>query len=106
MSQIIHTNKENFEKAVLNSSVPVLVDFWASWCGPCRAQGSILERWAKNKTEDEVRIVKIDVDEEEELAAKYQVQSIPTLILFKDGEIINKAVGTRQEEELDRLINP
>lgn len=101
---IYHVNKENFERAVLKSPVPVLVDFFATWCGPCRMQGQILERYEKLRSEDEVRLVKIDCDEEQELAGEYQVETIPTLLVFRDGELKARVSGVRRENELDRLI--
>ena len=103
---VIGRNKlaENFEKAVIKSSVPVLVDFFATWCGPCRMQGQILERYEKLHSEEEVRLVKIDCDEEEALAREYKVETIPTLLVFKNGELVERVSGVRREEELDRLL--
>ena len=101
---IYHVNKENFERAVLKSPVPVLVDFFATWCGPCRMQAQILERYEKLHGEDEVRLVKIDCDEEQELAGQYRVETIPTLLVFRKGELTARAPGVRREHELDRLL--
>ena len=101
---IYHVKKENFERAVLKSPVPVLVDFFATWCGPCRMQAQILERYEKLHGEDEVRLVKIDCDEEQELAGQYRVETIPTLLVFRNGELTERVSGVRRENELDRLL--
>ena len=98
----IRITKENFEKEVLSSDQPVLVDFWAAWCGPCRMQGPIVEEMAgESKT---YKVGKIDVDAERELAEKYAITSIPTLIVFKNGEVSAKAVGVQSKEQLKALL--
>ena len=96
MSEVIVT-KLNFDSEVLNSDVPVLVDFWASWCAPCRMLAPILSEIAD---EGNVKVGKINVDEEGELAIKYNVMSIPMVLLFKNGEIVKKSVGYMTKEEL------
>ncbi len=96
---ILHITKENFEKEVLQSKEPVVVDFWASWCGPCKALAPILEE-ADTELAGAVKIAKINIDEEEELAAQFRVMSIPTLLLFKNGEVVNKVVGLIPKEDL------
>lgn len=94
---------ENFKKEVLESDIPVLVDFWAPWCGPCRMQGPILEELEK-EVEGKVKIGKINVDEESDVASEYNVASIPTLILFKNGQIVNQTVGLHSKDELLELL--
>lgn len=96
---ILHITKENFEKEVLKSEVPVVVDFWAAWCGPCKALAPRLEE-ADSQLNAEVKIAKINIDEEEELAAQFRVMSIPTLLLFKNGTPVEKSVGLVSTEEL------
>ncbi len=89
----------NFDELVNNSDKPVLVDFWASWCGPCRALGPVVEE-VGDEMADRLTVLKCNVDEEGELAQKHQIVSIPTLILFKNGEAVNTMVGNRPKAEL------
>ena len=96
---ILHITKENFEKEILKSEVPVVVDFWAAWCGPCKALAPRLEE-ADSRLNSKVKIAKINIDEEEELAAQFRVMSIPTLLLFKNGTPVEKSVGLVSTEEL------
>ncbi|MDE6283469.1 MAG: thioredoxin [Muribaculaceae bacterium] len=88
---------------MINSSKPTLVDFFATWCGPCKMQAPILEK-VKEKVGDAANIVKVDIDKNNELAAKYNVQSVPTLILFKDGEPVWRTVGVQQADLLEGKI--
>ena len=94
----IHINKDNFHKEVLNSDKPVILDFFASWCGPCRMVGPILDEIAEER--EDIKVCKVNVDEEPELASKYQVMSIPTLIVVKDGQIVNQAMGARPKNAI------
>ena len=91
--------KENFENEDLKSEIPVLLDFFATWCGPCKMLSPILEEIAKENA-GKIKVCKVDVDEEGELATAFRVQSIPTLVAFKDGKAINMAVGYRKKEDL------
>ena len=93
----------NFDEEVLKSDKPVLVDFWATWCGPCQMQGPIVEELADEVSD--VVIGKLDVDAEEDIAGRYSIMSIPTVILFKNGEIAAKAVGLQTKDSLLSMIS-
>jgi thioredoxin 1 len=105
MSGVIELTTENFEEQVLKSSKPFLVDFWAGWCGPCRAVSPIVEEIAAEKA-DEISVGKLNIDEQGEIAQQYRVMSIPTLILFKDGEAAAVSIGAASKEELLKRIEP
>ena len=96
--EITKITRDNFEKEVTGSAKPILVDFWGTWCGPCMMQGPVLDEIAAEY--DSIRIGKVNVDEEQALAIRFGVSSIPTLILFKNGEIEKRLVGLRTKDQL------
>lgn len=102
MAEIVIT-KDNFEAEVLKSDIPVLVDFWASWCGPCMMVGPIVSEIAE-ENEGKIKVGKVNVDDQPELAAQFQIASIPTLMVFKDGQPVNTVVGFKPKNELEELF--
>ncbi len=104
MANVMEFNGDNFETEVVNSDVPVLVDFWAPWCGPCKMIGPIIEELA-GEFGDKVKIGKVNVDNNQDLAAKFGIRGIPTVMLFKGGESINSFVGLRPKEDLADALN-
>lgn len=101
MAYVVLTS-ENFEEEVIKSDKPVLVDFWATWCGPCRMIAPIVEQIAEEN--EDIKVCKVDVDDQPELTSSFGIQSIPTLIVFKNGEIVNKAVGARSKEAILEML--
>lgn len=99
---VIHATTDNFEQEVLQAKGAVLVDFWATWCGPCQMVGPIVEQLAEEQSE--VKIVKVDVDQAQEIAGQYGVLSIPTFVLFKDGKEVRREVGALPKAALRKLI--
>lgn len=108
MSELILTD-ENFEQEVLNSKVPVLVDFWAPWCGPCKMQDPIVEELAEEYKDKDIAIGKLNVDQAPKSAGKFQIMSIPTLMIFKDGKPMIQMMGVQDKktlmEKIDKIIS-
>ena len=99
---VLHITKETFENEVLKSDKPVLLDFFADWCGPCKMIAPILDEIAQER--EDIKVCKINVDQEPELAAKYQVMSIPSLFVIKDGEVTNQALGARPKAQILNML--
>lgn len=99
---VIHITKEIFGREVLNSNKPVLLDFFATWCGPCRMVGPVMEEIAEERSD--IKVGKINVDEQPELSAQFQVMSIPMLAVIKDGRIVNQAVGARPKAQILSML--
>lgn len=102
--KVIELTKENFEEKVINSGELTLVDFWAEWCGPCRGVAPIVEQLAEEYKE-RLTVGKVNVDNEEELATQFRIMSIPTIALFKDGEVVDRFVGARSIGEFRKTID-
>ncbi|MDO4529003.1 MAG: thioredoxin [Lachnospiraceae bacterium] len=102
MAEITIT-KENFKQEVLEADKPVLVDFWATWCGPCQMLGPIIAQIAEEQ-EGKIVVGKVNVDEQQELAVKFNVMSIPTLLVFKNGEVVNQGIGFMDKSRVEALL--
>ena len=99
---VINVNKNNFKEEVIESKKPVLLDFWATWCGPCRMVGPIVEEIAQERPD--IKLCKINVDEQDELASAFSIMSIPTLMVVKEGKIVNQTVGARPKESILQML--
>ena len=99
---VINIKKNNFQNEVLNSEMPVLLDFWAPWCGPCRMVGPIVDEIADERVD--IKVGKVNVDEQQELAAQFGVMSIPTLVVMKNGKIVNQVTGARPKAQILAML--
>ncbi|MGI5838902.1 MAG: thioredoxin [bacterium] len=104
MSNLINATDSNFQNEVLEAEKPVLVDFWAPWCGPCRMVGPVVEQIA-GEYQEKMKVVKVNVDDNPQTAAQYGVMSIPTLVVFKDGKAVQKMVGYMPKEQMKSQID-
>ena len=104
MGKALELNELNFDQEVLQSDIPVLVDFWAIWCGPCRMIAPIIEALAEEYA-GKVKVCKVNVDENPNLAARFGIRAIPTLLLFKEGKVVEQLVGVQPKEILESILN-
>lgn len=100
---IMDVNSKNFKQEVLDSELPVLVDFWASWCGPCKMMSPVVEEIA-NEMQGKAKVCKVNIDEEQALAMEYSIMSIPTFLIFKDGKLVNSVIGVQDKQKLVNLL--
>ena len=99
---VIEITKENFETEVINSEKTVLLDFWAVWCGPCRMVAPVVEQIAEERRD--IKVGKVNVDEQQALASQFGIMSIPTLVVMKDGKVVNQVVGARPKEQIEAIL--
>ena len=102
--KVIHVTDDSFQEIVLNSDLPVMVDFWASWCGPCLALTPVIDELAEEMS-DKIKICKLNVDENQKTAMQYGIKGIPTILFFKDGKVVEQSVGLVPKEHLKELIS-
>ncbi len=100
----LHLNEENFDQEVINSEIPVLVDFWAEWCGPCRMVGPVIDSLA-DQYQGKVKIAKLNVDESRDIAVKYNIQSIPTMMIFVKGQVVDGLTGAHSEQNIKNKLD-
>ena len=100
----LHLNEENFEQEVIKSEIPVLVDFWAEWCGPCKMVGPTIEKLSE-EYKGKVKIAKLDVDSNQNIAAKYSIQSIPTMMIFVKGQVVDGMMGAQPESAIKSRLD-
>ena len=100
--KVLHINKDNFHEEVLNSDKPVLLDFFASWCGPCRMVAPILDEIAEER--EDIKVCKVDIDEQPELASQYRIMSVPTLMVLKDGHVVEQSLGAKPKHQILAML--
>jgi thioredoxin 1 len=103
MADLLHVTDENFDKEIINSDLPAMVDFWAEWCGPCKMIGPIVEELAKDYA-GKIKLCKMDVDQNRQTPVRFGIRNIPTLILFKGGEVVQTIVGAQSKSYLDEQL--